>query len=281
MLSVPAGAEGMEIRPIETMGGEVVNDVFFTDCHVDADRLLGDGGQALDAAHVRAQRRAADPRRADARHRPARVRRHARLRQGARAVRPADRLLPGAQAPASPTSRPRSSAAACSPTTSRAAVDANPGAMFPREASMAKLKVTETAKQRRARGHADDGRLRLRDRVRHGGPRAPRRSSRRSTAARARSSATSSADVRPVTVAAVLREQGGAFAVEQVEVDEPAPRRGPGAHRRRRASATPTWSRRTGRWGCRSRPCSATRARAWSRPWAKAWTRSHRATTSC
>ena len=59
MLSIPADAEGVEIRPIETMGGEIVNDVFFTDCHVDADRLLGDGGQGLDAAHDGAQRRAA------------------------------------------------------------------------------------------------------------------------------------------------------------------------------------------------------------------------------
>ena len=46
MLSVPTSADGVEILPIETMGGEVVNDVFFTDCHVDADRLLGTEGQA-------------------------------------------------------------------------------------------------------------------------------------------------------------------------------------------------------------------------------------------
>ena len=44
----------MEIRPIETMGGEVVNDVFFTDCHVPAERAARQGGQGLDAAHVRA-----------------------------------------------------------------------------------------------------------------------------------------------------------------------------------------------------------------------------------
>jgi len=41
MISVPAGAEGMEVRGIETMGGREVNDVFFTDCHVPAERLLG------------------------------------------------------------------------------------------------------------------------------------------------------------------------------------------------------------------------------------------------
>jgi isovaleryl-CoA dehydrogenase len=41
MISVPAGTEGMEVRPIETMGGREVNDVYFTDCHVPADRLVG------------------------------------------------------------------------------------------------------------------------------------------------------------------------------------------------------------------------------------------------
>ena len=41
MISVPAGAEGIEVRGIETMGGREVNDVFFTDCHVPADRLIG------------------------------------------------------------------------------------------------------------------------------------------------------------------------------------------------------------------------------------------------
>src|SRR3954451_15048001 len=45
MLSVPAGAEGMEIRPIETMGGREVNDVFFDDCALDAGVLLGTEGQ--------------------------------------------------------------------------------------------------------------------------------------------------------------------------------------------------------------------------------------------
>jgi len=45
MLSVPTDADGIEIRGIQTMGGKEVNDVFLTDCHVDADRVLGqDGG---------------------------------------------------------------------------------------------------------------------------------------------------------------------------------------------------------------------------------------------
>ena len=41
MISVPTGADGMEIRGIETMGGREVNDVFFTDCQVPAERLIG------------------------------------------------------------------------------------------------------------------------------------------------------------------------------------------------------------------------------------------------
>ena len=45
MLGVPAGAEGVEIRGIETMGGRVVNDVFFTDCHVPAENLVGVKGR--------------------------------------------------------------------------------------------------------------------------------------------------------------------------------------------------------------------------------------------
>jgi isovaleryl-CoA dehydrogenase len=42
MISVPAGTPGMEVRGIETMGGREVNDVFFTDCRVPAERLVGE-----------------------------------------------------------------------------------------------------------------------------------------------------------------------------------------------------------------------------------------------
>jgi len=42
MISVPAGTPGMEVRGIETMGGREVNDIFFTDCHVPAERLVGE-----------------------------------------------------------------------------------------------------------------------------------------------------------------------------------------------------------------------------------------------
>ena len=45
MISVPADSEGLEVRGIETMGGREVNDVFFTDCRVPADRLIGEQDQ--------------------------------------------------------------------------------------------------------------------------------------------------------------------------------------------------------------------------------------------
>ena len=100
MLSIPKGAEGVEIRGIETMGGRIVNDVFFDDCQIPAENLLGGRRPGLDAADGRPQRRAPDHRRAVAGHRPAGDGRHARLRQGAQAVRPPDRQLPDDRPPA-------------------------------------------------------------------------------------------------------------------------------------------------------------------------------------
>ena len=46
MISVPTDVDGLEVRGIETMGGREVNDVFFTDCHVPAERLVGRQDQA-------------------------------------------------------------------------------------------------------------------------------------------------------------------------------------------------------------------------------------------
>jgi isovaleryl-CoA dehydrogenase len=45
MFSVPTNTEGMVIRQIETMGGSEVNDIYFTDCFVPEDRLIGGEGQ--------------------------------------------------------------------------------------------------------------------------------------------------------------------------------------------------------------------------------------------
>jgi alkylation response protein AidB-like acyl-CoA dehydrogenase len=46
VLIVPADADGVEVAPIPTMGGKIVSDVFFTDCRVEADALIGAEGQA-------------------------------------------------------------------------------------------------------------------------------------------------------------------------------------------------------------------------------------------
>jgi len=46
MISVPREAAGVEIRPIETMGGREQNDVFFNDCFVPSENVLGQVDQA-------------------------------------------------------------------------------------------------------------------------------------------------------------------------------------------------------------------------------------------
>ncbi len=46
MFLVPTDAEGVEINGIETMGGKEVNDVFLTDCYLDEGHVLGEVGGA-------------------------------------------------------------------------------------------------------------------------------------------------------------------------------------------------------------------------------------------
>ncbi len=46
MLWVPQAAEGMEVVPIETMGGRETNHLYFTDCEVPASAVLGQVDQA-------------------------------------------------------------------------------------------------------------------------------------------------------------------------------------------------------------------------------------------
>src|SRR4051794_37355793 len=46
MLWVPKGAEGMELKPIETMGGRETNYVYFSDCAVPESAVLGEVDQA-------------------------------------------------------------------------------------------------------------------------------------------------------------------------------------------------------------------------------------------
>jgi isovaleryl-CoA dehydrogenase len=145
MISVPTDVEGIDIRGIDTMGGREVNDVYFTDCHVPADRLVGQQDQAwmqlmaglnherliIAAQSLGMAQRAFDDVLAYVKERKQFGRpigsfqaiRH-RLADLATEIE-ATRLLIYDTA---------------------ARVDANPGQLFPREASMCKLKATEVAK---------------------------------------------------------------------------------------------------------------------------------------
>ncbi len=146
MLSIPATAEGIEIRGIETMGGRVVNDVFFNDCHVDADRLLGVEGQAwmqlmtglnterliIAAQSVGLARRALD----DA---------LGYVKEREQFGRPI-----GTFQAISHRIADLATEVACARLLTYAVArqcDENPGVLFPKEASMAKLKATETGKK--------------------------------------------------------------------------------------------------------------------------------------
>ncbi|GLZ14353.1 acyl-CoA dehydrogenase [Actinomadura sp. NBRC 104425] len=45
MFSVPAGVDGLTVHGIETMGGREVNDLYFTDCLLPEDAVVGEVGQ--------------------------------------------------------------------------------------------------------------------------------------------------------------------------------------------------------------------------------------------
>jgi isovaleryl-CoA dehydrogenase len=146
MVSVPADADGVEIRGIETMGGREVNDVFFTDCAVPAERLIGRQDEAwmqlmaglnyerliIAAQLLGLAQRAFDDTLAYVKER----------KQFGRPIGSFQAL------------RHRLADLATEIETARllvydvaAKTDANPAQLLPREASMAKLKATETAKR--------------------------------------------------------------------------------------------------------------------------------------
>ena len=146
MLSVPTDAEGMEIRGIQTMGGKEVNDVFLTDCYVPEERVLGqvDGGWMQLMAGLNVER----------------------LILAASALGIAERAFDdvlayikerkqfGRPIGSFQTLKHRISDLATELECTRLLVydvarkvDADPGKMLPREASMAKLKATEVAKK--------------------------------------------------------------------------------------------------------------------------------------
>ena len=146
MISVPTQIDGLEVRGIETMGGREVNDVFFTDCRVPADRLIGqqDHGWRQLMAGLN----------------------HERLIIAAQALGMAQRAFDdvlayvkerkqfGKPIGSFQALRHRLADLAAEIESTRLLVydtalrvDSNPGALFPREASMAKLKATEAAKR--------------------------------------------------------------------------------------------------------------------------------------
>ena len=146
MISVPAGTEGMDIRPIETMGGREVNDVFFTDCHVPADRLIGREDQAwtqlmnglnnerliIAAQSLGLAQRAFDDVLAY-------VKERKQFGQPIGSFQALKHRLSDLATEIEVTRLLVYSVAS--------KVDANPGQMYPRQASMAKLKATEVVKR--------------------------------------------------------------------------------------------------------------------------------------
>jgi isovaleryl-CoA dehydrogenase len=146
MLNVPADAAGMEMRGIDTMGGREVNDLFFTDCELPAATVLGEEGQAwmqlmaglnverliIAAQHLGMARRAFD----DA---------LAYVKERKQFGRP----IGSFQALKHRLADLATELECCRLLVYDVArrVDADPAALFPREASMAKLKVTEVGKQ--------------------------------------------------------------------------------------------------------------------------------------
>jgi alkylation response protein AidB-like acyl-CoA dehydrogenase len=146
MLSIPSDTEGIEVRPIETMAGRVVNDVFFDDCHVPAEAVVGQEGHAwmqlmaglnserliIAAQSLGFAQRAFDD-----------VLSYVKEREQF------GRPIGSFQALKHRLADLGTELACCRLLTYAVArrVDDNPGALFPQEASMAKLKVTETCKR--------------------------------------------------------------------------------------------------------------------------------------
>jgi isovaleryl-CoA dehydrogenase len=146
MISVPTGIDGLEVRGIDTMGGREVNDVFFTDCEVPAERLLGVEDQAwmqlmtglnferliIAAQSLGMAQRAFDDL-------------LAYVKERKQFGRPIGSFQALSHRIADLAAEIEAVRLLIYDTAVR--VDANPGVLFPREASMCKLKATELAKR--------------------------------------------------------------------------------------------------------------------------------------
>ncbi|GLZ50403.1 acyl-CoA dehydrogenase family protein [Actinomycetospora sp. NBRC 106378] len=145
MFVVPTDVDGLEIHGIETMGGKEVNDLYFTNCHLPADAVVGTEGQGwrqlmaglnlermiLAGLMLGLARRAFDDTLAYVKERQ----QFGRPVGSFQALR--HRIADNATELAATKLLVHDTAAT---------IDANPTALFPKEASMAKLKATELAK---------------------------------------------------------------------------------------------------------------------------------------
>jgi isovaleryl-CoA dehydrogenase len=156
MLEVPQKTPGVETRPIDTMGGREVNDMYFTDCELPASALIGVEGQGwtqlmaglnherliIAAQSLGLARRAfADQLRF--------------VQEREQFGRPVGSFQALKHRIADLATEIECTALLVYDVAQK--VDANPGAMFPREASMAKLKATETAKRAALEGMQNMG----------------------------------------------------------------------------------------------------------------------------
>jgi isovaleryl-CoA dehydrogenase len=146
MFSVPTNSEGMVIRQIETMGGSEVNDIYFTDCFVPEDRLVGAEGQGwaqliaglnierviIGALYVGLAQRAFDQT-------------LAYVKERKQFGKPIGSFQALSQRLADLATELEATRLLTYDIAQR--VDENPNQLLPREASMVKLKATELAKQ--------------------------------------------------------------------------------------------------------------------------------------
>ena len=146
MISVPGAVDGLEIRAISTLGGREVNDMYFTDCFVPADRVVGEVNEAwmqlmaglnnerliIAAQALGMAERAFDDVLAYVKER----------RQFGRAIGSFQTIAHRLADLAVEIEATQQLVYGVART-----VEANPGKMLPREASMAKLKATELAKR--------------------------------------------------------------------------------------------------------------------------------------
>jgi alkylation response protein AidB-like acyl-CoA dehydrogenase len=146
MFCVPVTSEGLDIRPIPTMGGKIVNDIFLTDCQLPEDAVVGQVDKAwmqlmaglnlerliIAAGSLGQARRAFDDTLAYVKER----------KQFGRPIGSFQTIKHRLADLATEIELVRLLTYDVA-----AKVDADPSAMFPREASMAKLKATEVAKR--------------------------------------------------------------------------------------------------------------------------------------